>query len=96
MWACHLSTGSWLATMVERSAVAILEDLEQVLALLVLERGEAAVVDDEHVDARQACEQPGVGAVGVRQRELVEQPRGAAVEGAVAWRQAWCAKAQAT
>jgi hypothetical protein len=31
--------------------VAILEHLEQILALLVLERGEGEVVDDEHVGA---------------------------------------------
>jgi len=40
-------------------AVAVLEDLEQVAPVLVAQRCKPPVVDHQHVDARQACEQPG-------------------------------------
>ena len=65
-------------------AVAVLQDLEQVAALLVRDRREAPVVDDQDVDAGELAEQADVGAVGAGQGELVEEPRRAAVEGAEA------------
>ena len=56
-------------------AVAVLEDLEQVVALPVGERAEAPVVEDEDVDAGEAREQRRVAAVRVRERELVKEAR---------------------
>ena len=60
-------------------AVAVLEDLEQVAPLLILDGGEAPVVDDEDVDAGELGEQADVGAVGAGEGELVEEAGGAAV-----------------
>jgi hypothetical protein len=65
-------------------AVAILHDLEQVTALGLGDGDESPVVDDEHVSACEAGEQAGVAAVGAGEGELVEQPRGAAVQRAEA------------
>jgi len=65
-------------------AIAILEDLEEVAALLILDRGEAPVVDHEDVDAGELAEEADVGAIGAGQGELVEEARGAAVAGAIA------------
>ena len=48
-------------------AVAIVEDFVQVMALLLLERGQSEVIDDEDVEAGQPPEQTRVGAVGMRQ-----------------------------
>ena len=65
-------------------AVAVLEDLEEVAALRVLDRGEAPVVDDQDVEAGELAEQADVGAVGAGQGELVKEAGGAAVDGAIA------------
>src|SRR5262245_17671836 len=66
------------------AAVAILENLEQVAALLILRRGEAPVVEEEHVEAGELAEEPAVGAVGPGQAQVVEQARDTAIAGAVA------------
>ena len=65
-------------------AVAILEDLQDVAPLLVLERGEGPVVDEQHVYARELAEETDVSAVGAGQGQLVEEARGPATEAAVA------------
>jgi hypothetical protein len=64
--------------------IAILENLEQVAALLVLRRGQAPVLEEEDVHPRQPAEEPAVGAVGAREAEVSEQAGGPAVVGAVA------------
>src|SRR6266545_4982361 len=46
------------------AAIAVLENLEQVAALLVLRGGQAPVVDEEDVHARELAEESAVGAVG--------------------------------
>ena len=69
---------------VERVAVAILEHLEQVVALQVGDRAEAPVVEDQDVDAGEPREQRRVGAVGVRERELLKEARQAAIDHAIA------------
>src|SRR5206468_8068271 len=51
-------------------------------ALGFADRDEAQVVEDEDVGASDAAEQTRIGAVGLG--ELVEETRGAAIEGAVA------------
>src|SRR5262249_32728476 len=66
------------------SAIAILEDLEEVPPFLILERGEAPIVEDEDVGARELSEHAEVGAVGAGQREVVKEPGDAAVGGAIA------------
>ena len=44
------STGSWLVTMERARLVAILDDLEQIAALLGVERLGSPVVEDEQID----------------------------------------------
>jgi len=53
--------------------VAIIEDLEEVAALLRRQRGEAPVVEDEQIDAREGLEQPDVAAVAAGECEHLEQ-----------------------
>ena len=65
-------------------AVAILDDLEQIPALEVADRRDPPVIEDEHVDAGKAGEEPRVGAIGAGERQLVEQARDAAVQGPLA------------
>ena len=45
-------------------SIAVLDDLEEVAALLVLGWGEAPVVDDEDVGAGEPSEEDGIGAGG--------------------------------
>jgi hypothetical protein len=51
-------------------AVAVLEDLEEVPALLVRERRQAPIVDQQDVDAREFAEQANIGAIGAREGEV--------------------------
>ena len=50
---------------------AVVEDLVEVSAFLLLEWRDAPVVDDQHVDARETLEQLAVGAVGAGEDQLV-------------------------
>src|SRR2546425_1642488 len=59
---------------------AILQDLEQVAPVLVSQRPEAPVLEHEDVDAGELAEEADVGAVGMSEGELVEEPGHAAVE----------------
>src|SRR2546426_4891676 len=59
---------------------AILQDLEQVAPVLIPQRAEAPVLEHEDVDARELAEEADVGAVGMSEGELVEEPGHAAVE----------------
>ena len=65
-------------------AMAVLDDLEHVASLLVAQRRDPPVVEHEDVDLREATEQPRVRAVGVRESELLDEPRHAAIRDAVA------------
>ena len=60
--------------------MAIIDDLEQIAALLAGERGEPPIVEDEELDARRALEQPGIASVAAGERERLEQPRQAMIE----------------
>jgi hypothetical protein len=53
-------------------AIAILEDLQEVAALLILHGGEGEVVDHQDVEARELGEQAEVGAVGSGQSQLMK------------------------
>ena len=64
--------------------VAILHHLEEILALDVGHGGEAPVIEDQDVDARQPREHGGVGAIGARERELLKEARQAPVDRPVA------------
>ena len=39
------------------SAVAVIDDLQQIAGLILADRGEAPVVEDQQIDARQGLEQ---------------------------------------
>src|SRR2546430_12768870 len=63
--------------------VSVLHHLEEIAPLLILHGGEAPVVDDEDVGASEASEELRIGAVGARQRQLVGDPGGPPIDGAV-------------
>ena len=50
---------------------------------MILHGGEAPVVDDEDVGASEASEELRIGAVCARQRQLVGEPGGPPIDGAV-------------
>src|SRR5262249_57838539 len=56
----------------------------EIAAVLIAQRAEAPVVEDEDVGAGKAREEPEVAPVGVREGEFLEEARDAAVEGAIA------------
>ena len=62
------------------AAVAVLEDLQQVVAGRGVERLEAPVVEDEEIDATERAQETGVAAIAARQSEIGEQPRDALIE----------------
>ena len=66
-------------------AAAIIEELEQIVALGIGERRKSEIVQDEDVEASELAKSADVGAVGTSQGELVEEPRGAAVQSALAF-----------
>jgi hypothetical protein len=49
------------------------------VAVGVAGRAECPVVDEQDIDAREACEQLAVGAIRTRQRELLEEAAGSTV-----------------
>src|SRR6266478_6118058 len=61
-------------------AVAILEDLQEVVASRGIERLEAPVVEDEKIDAAERAQQTRMAAVAACQSEFAEQPRHALIE----------------
>ena len=62
------------------ASVPIIEDFQQVAALIGGDVGKPPIVQDEQFDTRDCLEQPGVAAVPTCQGESVEQPRQAVVE----------------
>ena len=64
-------------------AGAVVEDFEQVAAILIAQAAEAPVVEHEDVGAGEAGEETDVAAVGMGEREFLEEARDAAVERAV-------------
>ena len=61
--------------------VAVVDDLQQIAALLGGERCQAPIVEDEQLDAGEALEQAGIATVGARQGEVFEQPGQPQIEG---------------
>ena len=61
-------------------AVSVVEDLQHVASLLLAQRRESPVVEHQDVDLRETTEQARVRAVGVRECQLLEQPRHASVQ----------------
>ena len=46
--------------------------IEQIATLLVRQRGQPPIVEDQELDACEALEQPGMTAVAARQRQGIE------------------------
>src|SRR5271169_3001584 len=61
-------------------AIALLNDLQKVLAGGGVERPKAEIVQDEHIDPRQRPEQPGMAAIAAGERQIAEQLRHALIE----------------
>src|SRR5438128_482786 len=56
------------------AAVAFLDDLQQIAALVGSERFEPPVVEDEQPHLAEALHQPAIAAVAAGEREVGEQP----------------------
>jgi len=63
--------------------MSVLDDLEQVAAILGTEFGEAEVVDDQDLGLGERGQQLRVGSIGACDGEVGEQPGGSPVRGAV-------------
>ncbi len=57
--------------------IAVLEDFEEILAFLVADRHEAPVVEHEDIGPGESDQQSRIGPGRPRERELMEQARGA-------------------
>jgi hypothetical protein len=57
----------------QAAAVSLLDDFEQILARLGVERLQPPIVEDKQFDARQCFHQPGMAAVATGERQFVEQ-----------------------
>src|SRR5882724_5260511 len=55
------------------SSVAFLENFEQIVAGLGVERLEPPVVENQELDAAEGAHDPGIAAVAAREREITEQ-----------------------
>ena len=64
-------------------AVSVIQDLEQILALQIFESDEAPIIEDQDVDAREACEDGRVRAVAVCQHEFGKEARNTPIDHAV-------------
>jgi hypothetical protein len=63
--------------------VAVLHHLEEILSLHVGHGGEAPIIEDQDVHARQPREHRGVRAISACERELLKEARQASVDGPV-------------
>jgi hypothetical protein len=74
-----LGNGHLRGHQCRRAAVAIIQDLEQVLGLESGQGIAEPVVEDQKLDTGESVQEFGVGAVGVRQLSLVQEAGGAQV-----------------
>src|SRR5262249_48184722 len=63
------------------TAIAILEDLEEITPLLVDRRGQAPVIEEQDIHARELAEQAPVGAVRTRPTRSPAEARSAEPRG---------------
>lgn len=56
------------------ASVPIVEDFEQVTALIRRQVGKPPVIEDQQLDTGNALHEPGVPAVAARERQGIEQP----------------------
>jgi hypothetical protein len=64
------------------AAMAVLEDLEQIVPRLQAQRREAEVIEDEQPAFGQALEHAGMAAIAVGEGQLFEQPGAAVIDNA--------------
>ena len=81
---CHMATGSWLVTMVERSWARSSITSKHVGGLVGGEWSEDEIVDHQYLDSRPGRHDPRQAAVGPGDGDLVEQRGDAQVERASA------------
>ena len=62
------------------AAISILDDLQEIAALLGSQWAEPEVVQDQDDDAGEGFQKPGVPAIAARQAKSIEQPRHALIE----------------
>ena len=65
-------------------AIAILEDLEQIVSVAIGDGPESPVVEHQDVDAGEAPQDGDVGAVRVRERQIRKEARQRTIDHAVA------------
>jgi hypothetical protein len=70
--------------MIVAGVVSVVEDLEHIAALLITDRREAPIVEDEDVDVGQLGEQPDVAPVGVGEPEGMKETGEPPVAGTMA------------
>ncbi len=61
-------------------AIAVVEDLQQILALGVFEPDEPPIIEDQHLDPRKARQHGRVRPVAMREREFRKEPRQASID----------------
>jgi hypothetical protein len=61
------------------ATVAVIEDLQEIVAGQIVEGSEPPVVEDEEVSPCEALQQPGSGPIAAGELELIEEPRQAVV-----------------
>ena len=62
------------------AAVAILQDLQEVMAGAGIERLKPPVIEDQQIDAAERAQQARVAAIAAGERQIVEQTRDALVK----------------
>jgi len=60
--------------------VPIVDDLQQIATLLLRQRGEPPVVEDQKLDACEGLEHPGMTSIAACERQGIEQPRHSLIE----------------
>ena len=65
-------------------AITVLKDLQQVLAVGVLEPDEAPIIEDQHIDPRETRQHDRVRPVPMREREFGKQARNPPIDHAMA------------
>ncbi len=77
---CQRLTGTWLVIKQRAAIVAAVDDLEQIAALLGVERLRSPIVDDQQSDAFERGQQTRQAALAARLAQVAEQAAGALVE----------------
>ena len=65
------------------STIAVVEDFQQVLPLSVFEPDESPIIEDQHIDPREARQHRRVRAVPLREREFGKEARDPPVDHAM-------------